>query len=252
MSSSHPGFTEEQQRRTTQQVPLGENYILTEEEKRVLKECSRESFFYRSVPFSVVSIAITQALVARVAGFCGYMAGKLSYMKKCQEKFKKLENSPLGEILRQRAGMPPHFPGGPQSELSDPNSPSFDSMFQPPDAPSAASSQTKDHGYEFSSDPPGQMDRADDFSAPVQSYLEEDGVPQKKSILYEDLRLKNRENYEVTLTQKTDTMLKAPTEKVPERSKKPGEWLRLESCSRKDSKGGKSKETDVHSLDGKD
>ncbi|XP_007551715.1 OCIA domain-containing protein 1 [Poecilia formosa] len=237
MSSSLSGFTEEQQRRTTQQVPLGENYVLTEEEKRVLKECSRESFFYRSVPFSVVSMAITQALVARgtltrsprfgslpkvaFAGFCGYMAGKLSYMKKCQEKFKKLENSPLGEILRQRAGMPPHFPGGPQSELSDPNSPSFDSMFQPPDAPGAASSQTKDHEYGFSSDPPGQMDRADDFSAPVQSYLEEDRVPQKKSILYEDLRLKNRENYEVTLTQKADTMLKAPTEKVPERSKKP-------------------------------
>ncbi|XP_032417748.1 OCIA domain-containing protein 1 [Xiphophorus hellerii] len=237
MSSSHPGFTEEQQR-TTQQAPLGVDYIPTEEEKRVLKECNRESFLYRSVPFSVVSIAITQALVARgtlspsprfgslpkvaFAGFCGYMAGKLSYMKTCQEKLKKLENSPLGEILRQRAGMPPHFLGGPQSELSDPNSPSFDSMFQPPDAPGAASSQTKDHGYGFSSDPPGQMDKADDFSAPVQSYLEEDREPQKKSILYENLRLKNRENYEVTLTQKADAMLKAPTEKDPERSKKQG------------------------------
>lgn len=41
-----------------------------------------------------------------VAGFFGYMAGKLSYMKTCQEKFKRLENSPLGEALRQRAGLP--------------------------------------------------------------------------------------------------------------------------------------------------
>lgn len=41
-----------------------------------------------------------------VAGFFGYMAGKLSYMKTCQEKFKRLENSPLGEALRQRTGLP--------------------------------------------------------------------------------------------------------------------------------------------------
>lgn len=42
-----------------------------------------------------------------VAGFCGYLAGKLSYMKTCQEKFKRLENSPLGEIIRQKSGLPP-------------------------------------------------------------------------------------------------------------------------------------------------
>lgn len=88
--------------------------------------------------------------------------------------------------------------------------------------------------------------------ASVQSYLEEDREPQKKSILYENLRLKNRENYEVTLTQKADAMLKAPTEKDPERSKKQGEQLRLESCSRKYSNGGKNKEIDMHSLDGQD
>uniref|UniRef100_A0AAR2J9I7 OCIA domain-containing protein 1 n=1 Tax=Pygocentrus nattereri TaxID=42514 RepID=A0AAR2J9I7_PYGNA len=37
------------------------------------------------------------------AGACGYFAGKLSYMKTCQEKFKRLENSRLGEALRQRS-----------------------------------------------------------------------------------------------------------------------------------------------------
>lgn len=233
MSSGTPGFTEEQQRRTTQQVPLGVDYIPTEEEKRVLKECNQESFFYRSLPFSVVSMAVTQALVSRgalspsprfgslpkvaFAGFCGYMAGKLSYMKTCQEKFKKLDNSPLGEILRQRAGMPQHRFGGTQSELSDPNSPSFDTMFEPADAPSG---QSTDRGYGFNTDPPVQIGREDDFSTPARSYLEEDEEPQKKTILYEDLRLKNRENYEVTLIQKADTMLKAPTEKDPDRGKK--------------------------------
>lgn len=37
-----------------------------------------------------------------VAGMCGYFAGKLSYMKTCQQKFFNLENSPIGEALRQR------------------------------------------------------------------------------------------------------------------------------------------------------
>lgn len=36
-----------------------------------------------------------------VAGLFGYMGGKMSYMKVCQEKFKNLENSPLGAALRQ-------------------------------------------------------------------------------------------------------------------------------------------------------
>ncbi|KAM6940577.1 OCIA domain-containing protein 1 [Xenentodon cancila] len=214
------------------QVPLGADYIPTEEEKRVLKECNRESFFYRSVPFSMVSMGVTQVLVTRgalsasprfgslpkvaFAGFCGYLAGKVSYMKTCQEKFKRLENSPLGEILRQRAGSPPHHSRAAQSELSDPNAQSFDSMFQPKETPS--SSLTRDDGYGDSSDPPMQMSRPDDFSLPAQPYEEEE-EPRKKGIFYEDLRLKNRENYEVTLIQKADTMLKESPQKKLERPK---------------------------------
>lgn len=37
------------------------------------------------------------------------MAGKMSYMKTCQEKFKRLDNSPLGEALRQRTGLSPQL-----------------------------------------------------------------------------------------------------------------------------------------------
>lgn len=220
MSSSTTGFTEAQQPRAGQ-VPVGMEYIPTEEERRVFKECNQESFWFRSVPFSVVSMAITQALVAKgtlsasprfgslpkvvFAGFCGYLAGKMSYMKTCQEKFKRLENSPLGEALRQRTGLPPQSSKGPQSELSDPNAPSFETMFQPAESPSQRSYNTEPHM---------QMGRADDFSAPADSYEEDE--PRKKAILYEDLRLKNRENYEVTLTQKADTLLKPS----PEESKR--------------------------------
>ncbi|KAI3353270.1 hypothetical protein L3Q82_019806 [Scortum barcoo] len=223
MSSTTTDFTEERQRRAAQ-APMGLEYVPTEEERRVFKECNQESFWYRSVPFSVVSMAITQALITRgsltasprfgslpkvaFAGFCGYLAGKMSYMKTCQEKFKRLENSPLGEALRQKTGLP--FQKAPQSELSDPDAQSFDTMFQPAESPVQRS---------YQSESPVQMGRADDFSTPVESYVEEE-EPRRKAILYEDLRLKNRENYEVTLTQKAETLMKTSPEKEPKRPKK--------------------------------
>uniref|UniRef100_A0A1A8FE61 OCIA domain-containing protein 1 n=1 Tax=Nothobranchius korthausae TaxID=1143690 RepID=A0A1A8FE61_9TELE len=231
MPSTPADFTEEQQRRPAQ-VPLGIGYIPTEEERRILLECNRESFFYRSVPFSVISMAVTQALVTRgalsasprfgslpkvaFAGFCGYLAGKFSYSMTCLEKFKRLENSPVGEILRQKAGMPQHHSSGGQSELNDPNASSFDAMFQPTEAPNTPS---LNDDYGFNPDEPVQAGRADDFSAPVQSYMDANTEPRKKPILYEDLRHKNRENYEVTLIQKADTMVRAPSEES-ERPKK--------------------------------
>jgi len=45
----------------------------------------------------------------------------------------------------------------------------------------------------------------------VPLYPDED-VPKKKPVLYEELRSKNRENYEVTLTQKAETLLKPQRE----------------------------------------
>ncbi|XP_026160080.1 OCIA domain-containing protein 1 [Mastacembelus armatus] len=237
MSSTTTGFLEERQHRGAQ-APVGMDYIPTEEERRVFRECNQESFWFRSMPFSVVSMAVTQALVARgtlsasprfgslpkvaFVGFCGYLAGKMSYMKTCQEKFKRLENSPLGEALRQRTRLPPHQPKGPQSELSDPDTTSFGTMFQPAETHSQTPTHTRDYEYDYSPEPPMQMGRADDFSSPgatVQSYVEEE-QPRRKPILYEDLRLKNRENYEVTLTQKAETLLKTPPEKEPERPMK--------------------------------
>lgn len=57
------------------------------------------------------------------------------------------------------------------------------------------------------------------------STLAEEGEPRRKGTLYENLRLKNRENYEVTLNQKADTLLKASPEKEPGRYNKDGELL---------------------------
>ncbi|PNJ33031.1 OCIAD1 isoform 5, partial [Pongo abelii] len=92
---------------------IGPDYIPTEEERRVFAECNDESFWFRSVPLAATSMLITQGLISKgilsshpkygsipkliFACIMGYFAGKLSYVKTCQEKFKKLENSPLGE-----------------------------------------------------------------------------------------------------------------------------------------------------------
>ncbi|CAB1439914.1 unnamed protein product [Pleuronectes platessa] len=232
MSSAASGYSEEQPRRGAQ-MPVGVDYIPTEEEKNVFKECNQESFWYRSVPFSVVGMAITQALVAKgtltasprfgslpkvaFAGFCGYLVGKMSYMKTCQEKFKRLESSPLGEALRQRTGQPPQNPRGPQTEMSDPDNQSFDPMFKPADATSPMARNSRDYEYGFKTEAP----KADDHSATAsgQSYMGEE-EPSRKSILYEDLRGKNRENYEVALTQKAETQLKTTPEKERDRPKK--------------------------------
>merc|ERR1739838_1036991 len=138
-------------------------------------------------------------------------------MKVCQEKFMRLENSPLGDAIRKRSALPLQHPQGVQSELSDPNAPSFDAMFQPPaESSSQIPHQRRDYGY--SDEPPLQPGRADDSNPPVQSYIEDDDEPRKKAILYEDLRTKNRENYEVTLTQKAETLLKSTPERESDRS----------------------------------
>uniref|UniRef100_A0A8C1GXF4 OCIA domain-containing protein 1 n=1 Tax=Cyprinus carpio TaxID=7962 RepID=A0A8C1GXF4_CYPCA len=228
--------------------PFNASYIPNEEERRVFRECNSESFWYRSLPFSAIAIAATQVMVLRgiltpsprfgslpkvaFAGMLGYISGKMSYMRVCEEKFRKLENSPLGEALRQ--GRLHHTPSVlNQSEFEDSN-PSESQQSGSESAsqrtaegssmPESYSSYTSDYTYSrpsqsydttpFSSgfSDSGPVNIRDDISqAPL--YPDED-VPKKKPVLYEELRSKNRENYEVTLTQKAETLLK-PQRVVP-------------------------------------
>ncbi|XP_061761786.1 OCIA domain-containing protein 1-like [Nerophis ophidion] len=226
MSSTTAGYNEEMQQQGAQgsptKVPNIMKYKPTEEEMKVLKECRRESFFYRELPFAAVGAALCHALIVKgfvsaspgygslpkvvFGGMFGFMAGRVSYIPKCQEKLEKLEHSPIAERFRGMLLQLPQSPGGPQSEMSDPDIPSFGAMFQPAEDPG----QTPERGYPR---------RSVDYNAPDQTDMEDD-VPKRKATLYEDLRLKNRENYEVTLTQKTETLLKAPPEKEWERPTK--------------------------------
>ncbi|XP_073698972.1 OCIA domain-containing protein 1 [Garra rufa] len=206
--------------------PVGTDYIPTEEERRVFRECNQESFLYRSLPISAISMAFTQFLISRgaltasgrfgslpkvaFAGFFGYVGGKLSYMKTCQEKFKSLENSPLGEALRQRQRQQPPVFTSKHPEMSDPNKADFEPAFQLDDQRSQSFSYSSDF---TNTDPMSSATHYDTQITAEPTYMEED--VQKKHILYEELRSKNRETYEVTTTQKPETQLKPSAETIP-------------------------------------
>uniref|UniRef100_A0A1A9WI91 OCIA domain-containing protein n=1 Tax=Glossina brevipalpis TaxID=37001 RepID=A0A1A9WI91_9MUSC len=99
------------------QHPLA-NYQFSSDELRVLRECNLESFYQRSLPFGTglglaAYFAVKQGYLApsirygaapkvMVGVVLGYFVGKFSYQQKCAEKIMRLPNSRLGELLRQR------------------------------------------------------------------------------------------------------------------------------------------------------
>ncbi|XP_075715736.1 OCIA domain-containing protein 1 isoform X2 [Rhinoderma darwinii] len=199
-------------------APFYSGYAPTEEELRVLKECNSESFWYRSVPFSVVSMLATQALVhrgiltksARFGSFpklafaCvfGYFAGKLSYIKVCREKFLKLENSPMAEIIRQGPRPTPQFSQRTeqQSEFSGADTTAPQQTYAPVAAepPSSVYSSKYDSSVAevpFSasmseSSPTGIGDNVLKEPEPI---LEE--TSKQKPVTYDELRDHNRDIY---------------------------------------------------------
>ncbi|KAG9282775.1 OCIA domain-containing protein 2 [Astyanax mexicanus] len=86
--------------------PISDKNVNREEVKQIWKECQEESFWYRALPLSLGSMAVTGGLIYNgvwkqskrlgpfpklaVAGILGYAVGKASYMGTCREKFQKL------------------------------------------------------------------------------------------------------------------------------------------------------------------
>ncbi|KAF7661412.1 hypothetical protein LDENG_00262070 [Lucifuga dentata] len=86
--------------------PLGDHHIHREDLRKVWKECQEESFWYRALPFSLGSMAVTGGLIYNgiwkpskrfglfpkviVAGIIGYAIGKASYARTCRSKFQEL------------------------------------------------------------------------------------------------------------------------------------------------------------------
>ncbi|XP_051929098.1 OCIA domain-containing protein 2 [Hippocampus zosterae] len=86
--------------------PTSQGHIPSEDVRKVWKECQQESFWYRALPLSVGSMAVTGTLIYNgiwktskrfgpfpklaVAGILGFAVGKASYMSTCRRKFQEL------------------------------------------------------------------------------------------------------------------------------------------------------------------
>ncbi|KPP57081.1 OCIA domain-containing protein 1-like [Scleropages formosus] len=233
--------------------PREQAYVLTEEEKKVLLECDRESLLYRAGPLAILSMVVTRGLISRgvlsvsptfgslpkmaFAGVCGYMAGKISYIKTCQEKFRNLKDSPLGEALRLGRGHSPYPQFVPQNqpESGPQDQAAFDLAYEEtfregsgssgvPESYSSysygdSSSYDSDYrGVPFSSalSESAPSGAADDDSGALRAFPvpSEDEGPKKRTLRYEELRSRNRENYEVVLNQKAEAAVRPHPEKA--------------------------------------
>nr|CAD7431004.1 unnamed protein product [Timema monikensis] len=180
-------------------------YKYTTEELRVLRQCNKESFYQRSLPFAAV-LGIGAYLGVQAGYFkghkkygptwkvmggaaIGYFLGKLSYQSKCAEKLMHLPNSPIGELLRRRKR------GGQQETLE----PGFSTGAALPSISGAETYSDIGPQHDLDSGRP-YMAGLDDSGRPTADTIllaEEDlPSPQSHSTTYEELRRKNREEYE--------------------------------------------------------
>ncbi|XP_005998626.1 OCIA domain-containing protein 2 [Latimeria chalumnae] len=97
--------------------PFGSSYVLKEDVNKIIKECKEESFWYRALPLSITSMAVTQGLVYQgvlsrsqrfgslpkvvVAGILGFVIGKISYFGVCRKKFHDMGIQPFGPGIGQ-------------------------------------------------------------------------------------------------------------------------------------------------------
>ncbi|CAG5130704.1 unnamed protein product, partial [Candidula unifasciata] len=174
--------------------------VLTEEEKLVLKECERDSFYKRALPLSLGNMLAAHMLVKGgywspnpkygslpkvfVLGGIGYFLGKLSYLSVCQQKIlDKIPNSNLAAQIRKAKGLP-ETEAGPAA---------WDG------ASAGVSSPRIKDDY---STPEGLDDR---FRPTIDSSVKESETPSQDKIqlTYEELRRRNRQEYK-------DQISKAP------------------------------------------
>lgn len=188
----------------------GKSYQFNAEELRVLKDCNRESFFQRCLPFSAIlgggiyygvkagflrghsRFGATPKVVLAVV--VGYFAGKFSYQGKCAEKLMLLPNSPIGEMLRQRRKG-----GGYQESIETGFGPGMSltpfSGMNPSDTYNDSSPR---NSLDLDTSRP-ELEGLDDSHRPsVDNPIYEEEMPpvQRSKTTYDELRKQNREEYQ--------------------------------------------------------
>ena len=138
----------------------------------------------------------------------GYMAGKISYVNTCKEKFLRLENSPIGEMLRKGGGMPSGQGGsfglqlpGFQSSNDDP----VEGTSSPQSNSDSYSSFNANDDYRANIDIDTSnvktMDNHFDFELNNDADPELEAKRPEMTKTYEDLRRENRQHHPSQYTQ---------------------------------------------------
>ncbi|KAM5194730.1 OCIA domain-containing protein 1 [Mantella aurantiaca] len=236
---------------STQQQNPGEQimkstYVFTEEETKLLVQCRSESFWFSALPMSSIAMLSTGAMIKKgiltasgpfgpfpkiaFAGFMGFMFGKIAYANRCREKFMKLENSTLGEHIRQAklSNMLKH--PSPSAELTSddvPSTPSshFISSSHEPELSSAYSSHFESSKVEV---PFGSSMSESSTTGISDSIAQEPEFPVEKqdkpsSVTYEQLRNKHRSSYEVLTPQSPARPIQNRAPKIEDKKNKYGD-----------------------------
>lgn len=187
---------------------------LSQDEIRLLRECNKESFYYRCLPFAIAGIAATFLGVKQGylkahpkwgpagkmtgAAFVGWFVGKFSYRSICEEKFLKLENSAVGDAVRKRRGYVSEtfeseksqkFPDEDLSLRDNYTSFGKDSDFH---SSSGSLNLDVDKNVTYS----GLDDRERPSTDRESLNFDSKDEPIRKFTTYEELRRRNREEYE--------------------------------------------------------
>ncbi|XP_059179173.1 OCIA domain-containing protein 1-like isoform X1 [Physella acuta] len=167
--------------------------MLTDEERMIMKECERDSFYKRALPASVGAMSAAFMMVKSgrwaahpkygpipkviIAGFVGHFIGKVMYLPVCQQKIlTKLPNSNLAAAIRKSKGLP------------DPE--------QQVDTWEEGAGRSNRHSKLEEYKPVDGLD--DRFRPSVDRDVKEPAVsPQEKNtITYDELRRRNRQEHE--------------------------------------------------------
>ncbi|XP_044271777.1 OCIA domain-containing protein 1 [Tribolium madens] len=204
-----------------------QSYKFSPEEVRVIKECNRESFYQRCLPLGAILGVSTYYGVktgylrgnprfgafpkVTVSVIVGYFLGKFSYQSKCAEKLMQLPNSQIGEMLRRRRqgtfqeslepGFGPGMSLGPFSGIS--SSDTYTDL-----GPGSLDLDTTRPQY----------DGLDDAQRPsIDNPIYEEEMPpvQKHVTTYDELRKKNREEYQEKRTLSYREPAKSPPVSSP-------------------------------------
>ncbi|XP_014247951.1 OCIA domain-containing protein 1 [Cimex lectularius] len=190
-----------------QQTP----FRYSKEELRVLSECNKESFYSRCLPFSTILGVTTYYAVKtgklnpsikfgatpKVFGavVIGYLLGKISYQRVCVEKLMALPDSKLGSILRSK------YAGKKALTMDIPES---DKIIIGMKEDDKYDDVRKTSHMDIDTDRPHFANLDDTYRAPVDPFsspeLKEEPLPKYPPTTYEELRRRNREDYEKNRT----------------------------------------------------